>query len=99
MAVGNFESGFMKDNGGVELNCLMVEYDRMLYNIMSKCKKQLYRTSMLNINSGNNNKQWGNNNGDCRTYIMSTVGDKSFVMGINYNATKQSLRKLSNLTR
>eukprot|EP00957_Ditylum_brightwellii_P127945 9757443-Ditylum_brightwellii.AAC.1 len=72
----------------------------MLSNIMSKCKKQHYDKSVRNINSSNDKKQRGNNDGNHRTYIMSTVWDKNIIAGmaqgrkkINYCASKQSLRK------
>eukprot|EP00957_Ditylum_brightwellii_P209390 15361561-Ditylum_brightwellii.AAC.1 len=35
------KNGLMRGNEDVELNCLVLEYNKMLSHIMSKCKKQL----------------------------------------------------------
>eukprot|EP00957_Ditylum_brightwellii_P082296 6257524-Ditylum_brightwellii.AAC.1 len=62
------------NNEDVELNHFVLECNKMLSNIMSKHKKQCYSKSMHNINNGNDKKQWGNNDGNCSTYVMSAIG-------------------------
>eukprot|EP00957_Ditylum_brightwellii_P050664 3841486-Ditylum_brightwellii.AAC.1 len=101
MAVDAIKSGLAKDNEDVELDHLMLEYDKMLSNIMSKCKKQCYKKYVHNINSSNNKKQQGNINGktdyngnnsqesnSCTTCTISTVDGESFVMGMTQSRKK-----------
>eukprot|EP00957_Ditylum_brightwellii_P009674 728862-Ditylum_brightwellii.AAC.1 len=80
--VGTIESTLEKDNEDMQLICHVLEYDKMLYNIMSKRKKQHCGKSVQNIDTDNNKKQQGNNNSKCTTYITRAVGAESFVPGM-----------------